>query len=89
MDASIDTNVCSMLPPLPAGWLHGTVSWFDESKGFGFITPSVVPRSPVFVEQSCIELPGYRFLASGQQVLYQRRGDGGRPEAVAVRPFPG
>ena len=47
----------------------GTVKWFDESKGFGFISPK--DGSPdVFVHYSAITAAGYKSLAEGQVVEY-------------------
>ena len=48
----------------------GTVKWFNESKGYGFITPS--DGSPdVFVHFSAIEGTGFRTLAEGQTVQFE------------------
>ena len=48
----------------------GTVKWFNESKGYGFITPS--DGSPdVFVHFSAIEGTGFRTLAEGQSVQFE------------------
>ncbi|MDA8364637.1 MAG: cold-shock protein [Gammaproteobacteria bacterium] len=48
----------------------GTVKWFNESKGFGFITPS--DGSPdVFVHFSTIEAEGFKTLAEGQKVEFE------------------
>ena len=48
----------------------GTVKWFNESKGFGFITPS--DGSPdVFVHYSAIASDGFRTLKEGQSVSYE------------------
>ena len=48
----------------------GTVKWFNESKGYGFITPS--DGSPdVFVHFSVIEGSGFRTLAEGQTVQFE------------------
>ena len=48
----------------------GTVKWFNESKGFGFITPS--DGSPdVFVHFSTIEGDGFKTLAEGQKVEFE------------------
>ncbi|MCW9012875.1 MAG: cold-shock protein [Gammaproteobacteria bacterium] len=47
----------------------GTVKWFNESKGFGFIAPS--DGSPdVFVHFSVIEGSGFKTLNEGQEVSY-------------------
>ena len=48
----------------------GIVKWFNNSKGYGFITPS--DGSPdVFVHYSTIETDGYKSLAEGQQVEFE------------------
>ena len=47
----------------------GTVKWFNESKGFGFITPSDGSKD-VFVHFSAIASEGFRALAEGQQVTF-------------------
>lgn len=67
---------------------HGTVRWFDAQKGFGFITPDNEPRSPVFVEYSYIDLPGYRTLTEGQAVTFTVERDERGLHATCVRPIP-
>ena len=47
----------------------GTVKWFNESKGFGFITPSDGSKD-VFVHFSAIASEGFRTLTEGQQVTF-------------------
>lgn len=48
----------------------GTVKWFNNSKGYGFITPA--DGSPdVFVHYSTIETDGYKSLAEGQAVEFE------------------
>jgi CspA family cold shock protein len=47
----------------------GTVKWFNESKGYGFISPSD-GGADVFVHFSAIEGSGFRTLAEGQQVNF-------------------
>lgn len=47
----------------------GTVKWFNETKGFGFITPD--DGTPdVFVHYSSIDVEGCRTLQEGQRVLF-------------------
>jgi cold shock protein len=48
----------------------GTVKWFNESKGFGFITPSD-GSADVFIHFSAIVGDGFRTLAEGQSVTYE------------------
>ena len=61
----------------------GTVKWFSDDKGFGFITPDEGSRD-LFVHYSGIEADGYRSLAEGTRVSYEEeQGDKG-PKAVNV-----
>ena len=46
----------------------GTVKWFNDSKGFGFITREGGPD--VFVHYSAIQGGGFKTLAEGQQVEF-------------------
>ncbi len=48
----------------------GTVKWFNEAKGFGFITPSD-GSADVFVHFSAIVGDGFRTLSEGQSVSYE------------------
>ncbi len=48
----------------------GTVKWFDEAKGFGFIAPED-GSSDVFVHYSVIEGKGFRTLAENQKVEFE------------------
>ncbi|WP_298138028.1 cold-shock protein [Acidiferrobacter sp.] len=48
----------------------GTVKWFNEAKGFGFISPSD-GSADVFVHFSAITGSGFKTLAEGQAVTYQ------------------
>jgi CspA family cold shock protein len=47
----------------------GTVKWFNDAKGYGFITPEQGGKD-LFVHHSNIEGEGYRSLAEGQQVEF-------------------
>ena len=49
--------------------MKGTVKWFNEAKGFGFITPSDGSED-VFVHFSAISGNGFRTLHEGQPVEF-------------------
>jgi cold shock protein len=62
----------------------GTVKWFSDDKGFGFITPDEGDRD-LFVHHTGIQMDGYRSLAEGLRVSYEEeQGDKG-PKAVNVQ----
>lgn len=48
----------------------GTVKWFNESKGYGFISPTD-GGDDVFVHFSSIQSDGFRTLAEGQNVSFE------------------
>jgi CspA family cold shock protein len=48
---------------------NGTVKWFNESKGYGFIAPEDGTED-VFVHYSAIQGAGFRTLAEGQSVTF-------------------
>ena len=67
-----------------AGMASGTVKWFSDDKGFGFITPDEGGRD-LFVHFSGIIGDGYRSLPEGAKVTYdEENGDKG-PKAVNVQ----
>ena len=63
--------------------LTGTVKWFNESKGFGFITPADGSQD-VFVHFSVIENEGFRTLSEGQNVQYEMQTSAKGPQATRV-----
>jgi len=48
----------------------GTVKWFNDTKGFGFITPDDGGKD-CFVHHSAIQASGFRTLAEGQRVEFE------------------
>ena len=48
----------------------GTVKWFNNAKGFGFICPEG-EEGDIFAHYSTIKMDGYRTLKAGQQVSYE------------------
>jgi cold shock protein len=52
----------------------GTVKWYNETKGYGFIQPDTGGKD-VFVHASALERAGMRGLAEGQKVSYEVEAD--------------
>jgi CspA family cold shock protein len=62
----------------------GTVKWFSDEKGFGFITPEDGSKD-VFVHQSAIAGEGFRSLDEGAKVTYEAQADAKGPRATTVQ----
>jgi cold shock protein len=63
----------------------GTVKWFSNDKGYGFITPDD-GSNDVFVHFSSIEGDGYRSLEEGTKVEYETEQGPKGPSATGVKP---
>ena len=63
--------------------MTGTVKWFNESKGFGFITPSDGSKD-VFVHFSAINNSGFKSLNEGQSVSFELVNGPKGPQANSV-----
>ncbi|HTU15396.1 MAG: cold-shock protein [Thermoleophilia bacterium] len=61
----------------------GTVKWFSDEKGFGFITPDDGSKD-VFVHHSAIQADGFRTLAEGAKVSYEAEDGPKGPAAASV-----
>ena len=69
----------------------GTVKWFNETKGYGFIQPDNGGKD-VFVHISAVERAGLRGLTDGQKISYEveqdrRSGKSPRPTSAGLRPL--
>ena len=61
----------------------GTVKWFNESKGFGFISPEDGSKD-VFVHFSAIQADGFKVLTEGQSVSFNVEDGPKGPQATNV-----
>jgi cold shock protein len=66
------------------GMATGTVKWFNDAKGYGFITPDGGGKD-VFVHHTAIQMEGFRSLAEGQKVEYEVTEGPKGPQAANVR----
>jgi cold shock protein len=66
----------------------GTVKWFNDAKGYGFITPDGGSKD-VFVHHSSIVADGYKSLAEGAKVEFETQEGQKGPEATNVRAVAG
>jgi CspA family cold shock protein len=62
---------------------EGTVKWFNDSKGFGFISQE--DGNDVFVHHSAIAAEGFRSLAEGDRVEFEQVEGPKGPQAANVR----
>ena len=64
----------------------GTVKWFSDDKGFGFITPDDAGKD-LFVHHSAIQSSGFRTLAEGARVSFEAEQGPKGPAAANVQPI--
>ena len=64
--------------------LKGTVKWFNNAKGYGFIGPED-GSTDVFVHYSAVQAEGYKTLHEGQKVEYEITQGAKGPQAANVK----
>jgi CspA family cold shock protein len=62
---------------------EGTVKWFNEKKGYGFISQD--DGNDIFVHYSSIVMPGFKKLAEGDRVSFDVEEDNRGPKAKNVQ----
>jgi len=63
----------------------GTVKWFNDAKGFGFIAPDVGSED-LFAHFSSINMGGFKTLAEGQKVTFEvTMGNKGKQQASNIQ----
>ena len=62
----------------------GTVKWFSNSKGYGFISPNE-GGADVFAHFTAIEMEGYKTLKQGQEVNFEVKDGPKGPQAQNIQ----
>lgn len=65
---------------------QGTVKWFNDAKGFGFITPDG-GGADVFAHFQDIEANGFKSLSENQRVSFERAASAKGEKATKIRPI--
>ncbi len=76
-------RVSQHIPPEAAKMSTGTVKWFSDDKGFGFITPDDNGKD-LFVHHTAIQGSGFKSLAEGAKVSYDAEQGAKGPAAANV-----
>ena len=61
----------------------GTVKWFNEASGYGFIAPDEGGKD-LYVRSGSVVADGYGTLGAGERVEFEARAAGMGPEAIGV-----
>ncbi len=64
----------------------GTVKWFNDSKGFGFITPDDGGKD-LFAHHTSIQMDGYKSLKEGQKSSFELKDAQNGPAAANTTPL--
>ena len=64
----------------------GTVKWFNDAKGYGFITPDDGGKD-LFAHHSAIQSNGFRSLKDGQKVEFELATGPKGPQATNIKPM--
>jgi CspA family cold shock protein len=66
--------------------MTGSVKWFSNARGYGFILPDAGGRE-LFAHYTSIEMDGFRTLRQGQRVEFECREGPKGPLAASIRPL--
>lgn len=66
--------------------MNGKVKWFNDQKGFGFITPDDGSKD-VFVHHTAIQMDGFKTLKENQEVEFEIEQSDKGPRAQGVKPL--
>jgi CspA family cold shock protein len=64
----------------------GTVKWFNDEKGFGFIAPEDGGKD-LFAHHTAIQMNGFKTLKEGQRVEFEVRQGPKGPQAANIKPI--
>jgi len=65
----------------------GFVKWFNNAKGYGFISPDAGNNEDIFAHFSSIAMEGYKTLKRGQKVEYELSEGPKGLQALEIRPM--